>query len=225
MVRFIHLTCIFLLMILVSACSSFNVKEIGKSDIDLVADTHRQSVDALIYELMGKLYKRNPRELSKQAEPIIGAQVQRLRQMIVKDQPLLVDGDEDIAILRKGFSADFQGDRVFHLMAGLISMTHKSYNYRSDFFLFDKLDQQKLYNSARNIEVFAWLLRTSKDASGQPVLLSTALKGPVINLSFERLIGKMIALQDMMAVISADGDRRTIKSVAQGVIRAIFLPI
>ena len=212
-------------MLLMSACSSFNIKEIGKADIDQVADMHRQSVDALIYELMEKLYKRNPRELKKQAEPSVAIQVQRLKQMIVKDQPLLIDGDEDVAILRKGFSADFQGDRVFHLMAGLISMIHKSYNYRYDFFLFDKLNEQKLYNSARNLEVFAWLLRVSKEASGQPLLLSTELSGPVVNLSFERLMGKMIAIQDMMAVISADGDKRTVKGVAQGVIRAIFLPI
>ena len=45
------------------------------------------------------------------------------------------------------------------------------------------------------------------------------------NLSFERLFGKMIALQDMMAEITANSGNRTINRVVQGAATMIFLPI
>jgi hypothetical protein len=217
---FILLLCLFSL-----GCSSVNLKQLGKGDIDLVADSHRLQVETLVFELMEKLYKRNPRELKKQNKASISAQQARLKNLMIQNQALLIDGEEDTAIISRGFDLDYEGDRVFQVIAGIMSMVHKSYGYRSDFYLLDKLEQQKLYNSARNFEVFAWRLRMAKDSKGTPLLLSTETQGPVVNLSFERLLGKLISLQDMMAIIAADGDRRIIKTVTQGVMRMVFLPI
>jgi len=104
-------------------------------------------------------------------------------------------------------------------------MAHKSYGYHVEFFILDKLDQQKLYNSARNIEIFSWRLRTDKDENGELLLLSTHIDGENTNLSFERLVSKLISIQDMMALIAADGDLRAINGVTQGVAKMIFLPI
>ncbi len=205
--------------------NSFNVKQLGKGDIDFVADSHRKEAESIIYELMTKLYKRNPIQLQKQADPVIESQINRLKQAVKKGSPLLVDGQEGVDLLKQAFAKDFTGDRVFTLASGLLSMIHKSYGYHTEFFLFDKLDQQKLFNSARNVEVFSWRLRTDTNDSGQLLILSTELIGPTTNLSFERLIAKLISIQDMMAVIAADGDRRTINDVAQGVAKAVFLPI
>jgi hypothetical protein len=213
------------LAILTSGCASYNVKHLAKDDVNMVSDVNRQTVSELIYSLMAKLYRRNPRELNKQVEPTIASQVARLQSMVVKEQALRVDGLEGVVILRKGFDPHFKGDRVFQLMAGLMSMIHKSYGYRSDFYIFDSLGEEKLYNSARNLEIFSWRLRNTKGAQGETLLLSVAVDGPFINLSYERLLGKMIALQDMMSLIAADGGRRTINSVAHGIISMVFIPI
>ncbi len=204
---------------------SFSVKQLGKGDIDFVADSHRKESEKLLFELMAKLYKRNPKELLKQVDPNIDAQVARLKKATVKNSPLIIDGLEGVSLIKQAFDQEFQGDRVFTLVGGLLSMLHKSYGYHLEFFIFDQLDQQKLYNSARNIEVFSWRLRTEKGSNQQPLILSTQLTGETTNLSFERLIAKLISMQDMMALIAADGDRRTINGVAQGVAKAVFLPI
>jgi hypothetical protein len=204
---------------------TFDVKQLGKGDIDFVADAHRKESESLLFELMEKLYKRNPRELQKQQNPHIDRQIARLKAAIHEDSPLLIDGLEGVDLLNQAFNSTFRGDRVFMLVGGLLSMLHKSYGYHVEFFIFDKLDQQKLYNSARNIEIFSWRLRTEKDESQQLLLLSTELTGETTNLSFERLIAKLISMQDMMALIAADGDRRTINGVAQGFAKAVFLPI
>lgn len=206
-------------------CTSLDIKQLGKGGVNQVTDLQRQSVDELIYELTEKLYKRNPRELRKQPQATIESKISELRAQVINGQPLLINGAEDIAVLDDSFDPAFNGDRVYQLMAGLLSMVHKSYGYRTDFYLMDKLDQQKLYNSARNIEVLAWRLRNTRDANGEPLLLSTQLSGPVVNLSYERLYGKLIALQDMAALVAANGNTRLINSVAQGIVRVVFLPI
>jgi len=218
-------TSLVLLMMLLPGCGSFNIKQLGKGDVDFISDAHRQGVDDLLYEMMVKLYRRNPAELNKQLEPSISAQVARLKASVVAGAPLVIDNIEGVALLRQAFDPDFEGDRVFTLVGGLLSMVHKSYGYHTEFFLFDTLNQQKLYDSARNIEAASWRLRTSTSTDGELLLLSTVLSGPDKNLGFERLVSKLISLQDMMAAIAADINKRTINGVAHGVARAVFIPI
>jgi hypothetical protein len=220
---------LFSLLISIGALSgcgqTFDVKQLGKGDIDFVADAHRQETQRLLFELMEKLYKRNPNQLNKQLETTIEAQFSRLKTAINQGSPLLIDGLEGVELLKQAFDQAFTGDRVFTLVGGLLSMIQKSYGYHLEFYMFDSLDQQKLYNSARNVEVFSWRLRTEKDANQQLLILSTQLTGETTNLSFERLVSKLIAMQDMMALIAADGDRRAINGVAQGFAQMVFLPI
>lgn len=222
-----HIYFILLLsLLLTSGCTqNFSVKQLGKGDIDFVTDSHRKESEKLLFELMNKLYKRNPHELSKQADPTVQAQITRLQASVNADSPLLIDGLEGVELLKQAFNTDFHGDRVFMLVGGLLSMLHQSYGYHLEFFIFDTLDQQKLYNSARNLEVFSWRLRMVRGENNQPLVLSTQLTGDTTNLSFERLISKLISMQDMMALIAADGDRRTINSVTQGLAQMVFLPI
>ena len=49
--------------------------------------------------------------------------------------------------------------------------------------------------------------------------------GPVINLSFEREFGKMIASLDILSKIAADKSNRTVVKVIQTVATAVFLPV
>ena len=104
-------------------------------------------------------------------------------------------------------------------------MIHLAYNSRTQFYLTDTLDPQKLYNSARNIEIAAWKLASSRDARGEPLLRSNEIAGDVRNLSFEREFGKMIAYQDAMAEIAAQRTNRTIRRALQTLATAVFLPI
>ena len=103
-------------------------------------------------------------------------------------------------------------------------MVFLAYNGKTEFYLTDSLDPQKLYNSARNIEIAAWKLANSRDARGERLLLSNEM-ADVPNLSFEREFGKMIADQDAMARIAAQRTNRTIRRAIQTLATAVFLPI
>ena len=104
-------------------------------------------------------------------------------------------------------------------------MVFLAYNGKTEFYLTESLDAQKLYNSARNIEIAAWKLANARDARGQPLLVSNEMAGDVRNLSFEREFGKMIAYQDVAAQIAAQRTNRTIRRVVQTLATAVFLPI
>jgi hypothetical protein len=120
---------------------------------------------------------------------------------------------------------EYAGDRVFAFGVGLASMVFLAYNGKTEFYLTDTLDPQKLYNSARNIEIAAWKLANTHNPRGGPLLLSNDTAGDVRNLSFEREFGKMIAYQDVMAQIAAQRTNRMIRRVVQSLATAVFLPI
>lgn len=222
-----------LLLSLLSACTSggtrpFSLKNIAKSDIDMVTDAHIAELDLLARQLMIKLYKRNPRELHK-APP--GTTLEkRIKQLFGLPRTVrfaeLGDHYANTAV-PLAFADDFTGDRVFALMVGLTGMIHRAYNFQSEFYLLDSLDQQKLYNCARNLEATAWQLSNRRDTAGRLYLHSNAIdfQSGRTNLSFERIFGKLISLQDMMARIVADKNNRTINQVVHGVASTTLLPI
>ena len=86
------------------------------------------------------------------------------------------------------------------------------------------LDPQKLHYLARNYEIAFWKLEHDHDPRGRLYLFSNSLEGSG-DLSFERLAGKLIALQDYMAQVVADSGNRRIKNVIQSVASAVFFPI
>jgi len=202
------------------------VEQIAKSDIDNVLDVHIKESKNLLRELMVKLYKRNPRELQKSELKLIEEQLVRLFDLKhTWDFPEL-EGKYDVALIQLTFDKDYQGDRVFTFVAGLMSMIMKSYNYKSEFYMFDTVEPQKLYNCARNIEIAVWKLSNNLDSSGEPFLYSNSLANEeVTNLSYERLFGKLIATQDNITTIMAGKNNRTVKTVIQKMATAVFLPI
>lgn len=205
--------------------SGFRLENLAKSDIDFVIDGSIRAQEDHLRELTIKLYKRNPAELRKHA----GATLEkRLAQLFARPGELLFDeleGKQSVEAMLLGFEPAYQGDRVFAVMAGLTDMIRRSYEYKQEFFILDELDQQKLYNSARNIEVLVWRLGHRRDADGRAWLLTNELSEQGSNLSFERLFGKMIALQDMLAQITADKTNRSITKVIQNTATMVFLPI
>ena len=202
------------------------VSQIVKSDIDNVLDVHIDESRRLLKELMSKLYKRNPRELKKSSYKMVEENIVRLFDLThTWDFPEL-GGAHDIESIRLVFNEEYQGDRVFAFVSGLMSMIMKSYNYKSKFYMIDSVDPQKLYNCARNLEIAAWKLNNDHDLQGNLFLMSNSLANEEIrNLSYERIFGKLIATQDNIAIIIAGKKNRAIKTVIQRMATAIFLPI
>lgn len=190
-----------------------------KNDIDLVTETHQRVVFAALRELAVKLYLRNPREWKKEGNESLEAAVAALS----GDPFPSVEGKTSIDSIRLAFDEGFHGDRVKAFVAGLETMVLNSYDGHRDFYLYNMLDAQKLYDSARNIELASWLIRTKRD-SNDTLFLLTLNEGDKMSLGIERLFGKMINAQDMMAQIMADRSNRTIKNVLQSLVTA-FIPI
>lgn len=211
---------------LINGCGSQTVRiqNIAKSDINMVGDNHIKATNELLELLIRKLYKRNPRELHKNSGMTVG---QRMAQIFSDPGRLQfdeLDHRQSVDAILLAFDPMFAGDRVFALGVGIRGMLYRAYNEQKELFMLDSLDAQKLYNSARNIEILAWRLAHRRDAGGKPYLLTNSTVRPV-NLSFERLFGKLIALQDMMARITEQRSRRTINKIVHGIASAVFLPV
>jgi len=217
-----------LLLPVLSGCTTDErlLKNLAKSDIDFVADAHLREMNRLLQTLLVKLYKRNPRELAKSA---VASVEQRQRQIFATPGRLAfteLDDQQGTQALELAFTEDFAGDRVFAVMVGLVTMVRSSYNWQEEQYLFDSLDAQQLFDSARNLEILAWRLSNRRDAQGNLLLLTNSQPGEEENLSFERHFGKMIATQDMLAFIIAGKVDRGISRVVQGAVSsAAFLPM
>lgn len=230
-----HSVLLVAVMLLLTACSSqpFNIKDIAKTDIDMVADLHRQKTRDLVIDLMQKLYKRNPRELRKQPGASFDSRLAQLYGQTRLQFDELGDA-HGVEAMNLGLSESYQGDRVFAVVVGLAGMLREAYGYKNEFYVLDDLDQQKLYISARNIEVLVWRLNQSRDSYGKPLIYTNGFSQAVssnrnhpveINLSFERLFGKLIAHQDMLANIMSDKTQRAINSVAHSLVSMTFMPL
>lgn len=225
--RKILLVCFCSLYLLVLAgCggSSFRVQNLVKTDIDMVADLHYRQVELLLKELTVKLYRRNPRELQKAPGNSIDLRVTQIFTHPGKPQFAELDST-GIDAIQLSVDPAFKGDRIFALMVGMTGMIRESYGLKTEFFMLSKLDHQKLYHSARNIEIAMWQIRTHLDEQGGALILTNSRKGEGYNLSYERLFGKLIAHQDMLALIVAQKNQRVIKTVALNVASMAFIPL
>ncbi|MDH5191419.1 MAG: hypothetical protein OEW89_09225 [Gammaproteobacteria bacterium] len=197
------------------------ISYLAKSDIDTVSDIHLKTTLKQLRRLAKKLYLRNPKELSKSSYSSVENALQNI---FVYESGLTGSGD-GVIHFQHAFDEAYTGDRVKAFIKGLKIMITASYNHKEEFFMFDELDPQKLYNCARNIEIAAWRLNNTRDTKGNLFLLSNAVNGKVKNLSFERLFGKLISQQDTMALIISEQTNRNIKRIVQTLASAVFLPI
>ncbi len=228
--KFLFCCCTLTLLI---GCSSdtvqnFRIESLAKSELDMVIDAHlsQTSLDAIT--LMKKLYKRNPTQLAKAPKTV--SVDKRIKQLF--GHPRQIQFNElgskyANSALILAFDSDFQGDRVFAFMAGISGILHSAYNYQDEFFMLDSINEQKVYNSARNLETASWLLNNSKDSATALYLLSNSYTNQqtTANLSYERLFGKIIASQDILANIIANRNNRTINKVLHGVASTTLLPL
>jgi hypothetical protein len=189
-----------------------------------VSEIHIDQVESLLKELTQKLYRMNSMELGKTPGATIDSQMTRIFQCPPEQPYPILKNKEGTPAILLGFEPGFEGDRVFAMMYGLYTMIHASYSKKCDLFLLDFLDAQNLYNSARNIEIFVWQLKARHLPNGDLFLITNVCDGPVENLSFERIFGKLISLQDTMALIVSS---RTGRMINQAVHMAgmAFFPI
>ena len=213
-----------LLPVLLCACGNYEIKNLAKSDIDLVADEFIAETRSAVRELVVKLYKRNPDQLHK----IPGLTVEgRLAQLKVHRHELdfpELKGKQGIDAMNLAFDPAFRGDRVFALIVGLGSMLRIAYSYKPEMFIHESLDSKVLLASARNVEVLLWKLKNTRKPNGEHYLITYEYQGVVDNLSFERLFGKIIMLQEMMARIAGDSDDRAVTGAVRAVSK-VFIPL
>lgn len=201
--------------------SSLEARQFAKTDIDRVVEAHQREVFVRLRLLAEKLYKRNPREWQKSGQPNAEAVLVRLFDTAHNWRFEELNGLRDLDALRLAFREDYSGDRVFALMVGLGSMVMTAFDDKSEFFIVDQVDAQKLYNAARNVEIAVWKLNHGRDVDGNPILLANEGE----NLSFEREFGRVIGSLDVLSKIIADKTNRSVVRMAQGVATAVFLPL
>ena len=205
-------------------CSGYEIKNVAKTDVDLVTDEFVAESRRLVSDLLVKLYKRNPAELRKTQGMTIDGRLAQLRD---NERELLfteLSGAQGIDAMNLAFDPSFRGDRVFALVVGLGGMLRQAYGYNPEFFIYHRLNSDALLTSARNVEVLLWKLKNARKPDGDYFLISHEYKGRVDNLSFERLFGKLIVLQEMMARIAGDADDRAVNTAVHTVGKA-FIPL
>lgn len=224
------------LLVFITSCSSNQIKsptsqydkssvnQFAKTDFDRMADLEiRENMESLKI-LALKFYKRNPSQLKKSTQDNAEKMVNWIFHGDHNNEFEQLQNKKDVECLNLVFDESFNGDRVLALIIGLKTMLLESHGNKTDFYLFDKLDPQNIYNVARNIEVVVWKLSTKKMENGEPFLISNSISGNEQNLSFEREFGKIIGRSDYFAYTLSEKTERTITRAVQSVSTRLFLP-
>jgi len=205
---------------------SGSINQLAKTDFDRLADVEYRSNMQSLRTLMIKLYKRNPRELAKSTAD----SAEKMAEWVFEGdkqhhwQFEALQNKQDTTAIHLAFDQQYQGDRVLAFIVGLQTMLAKAHNHKTEFFIPDNIDPQKIYNVARNVEIAAWKLSNSVDENGHLFLLTNEINETEHNLSFEREFGKIIGRTDFYAIVLAEKSQRFISRVAQSLATAVFLP-
>ena len=223
----ISLLFIILVSFYVCSCTTtpVHLSDFAKTDIDMVVDLHIQQTESLMRELAEKLYRRNPIQLTRGGRKTLD---QALAILFNKQRNLSfpqLDGRLGTDAMLLALDENYSGDRVFALMTGLLSMIRTSYGNKAEFFMLDELEPQGLYNSARNIEILVWRLKARVNEHGKPIIWTNNQPGEEQNLSYERLFGQLISLQDTMALIAGQKWNRSINFIVRTAASTVFLPV
>jgi len=217
---------IILSIFILTSCKNNVFTNIAKTDVDIITEIHVSNANNYIEDLIIKLYKINPKYILKNKEfDTVSSVIIDIFKEVDKSK-LDRTGQENINLILKGFSKDFNGDRIYLICKPLYGMINASYNYKRKFYLTDpKLDAQKIMNTAINIETLVWRLSNEKENNILLIKTNSIDDNKNINLSFERLFGKLINNQENMAKIISSQQGRIIQKAAKGIVSSIFLPI
>lgn len=203
------------------------INQLGKGDFDRMADVEMHENTESLRTLMIKLYRRNPAELKKSTSD----SAEKMSTWVFEGGAQHQYQFEEINNLQStdaiflAFKPEFTGDRVLSFIVGLHTMLLKAHNNKTDFYLTDSIDAQRIYNVARNVEIAAWKLSNARKPDGSLYLLTNEMNESEKNLSFEREFGKIIGRTDLYAISLAEKSQRFISRVMQNLATAVFLPI
>jgi len=199
--------------------------QLGKTDFDRMADHEiRENIQSL-RTLMIKLYKRNPSELKKSTSDDAEKMVNWVFNGNHNFNFEAINNLQGTDAIYLAFNEEYKGDRVLPFIVGIYTMLIKAHGGKKEFYLFDSVDPQLLYNASRNIETAVWKLSNAKDVSGKPFLLTNELTEKENNLSFEREFGKIIGRTDFLAFTLSEKTERSITRVIQNLVTGVFIPI
>jgi len=204
-----------LLLALQPGCGGMRtLTNIGKTEIDMATGTTIKALNEYLRQLALALYRHNPDELGR----VPGATLEARMEQII-EYPLEVAYEETghrqgVQAVELAFDPAYRGDRVFAMMLGISGMIRGAYNGQREIFMFDFLDAQKLYNSARNLEI--WKERLRRQSGPVPVRTGD---GGVFTA-----IDKMTALQDLTATVFENKGDRLINRTIHGA-ATVFLPV
>lgn len=199
--------------------------QLGKTDFDRMADHEiRENIQSL-RTLMIKLYKRNPSELKKSTSDDAEKMVNWVFNGNHNFNFEAINNLQGTDAIYLAFNQEYKGDRVLPFIVGIYTMLIKAHGGKKEFYLFDSVDPQLLYNASRNIETAVWKLSNAKDVSGKPFLLTNELTEKENNLSFEREFGKIIGRTDFLAFTLSEKTERSITRVIQNLVTGVFIPI
>jgi hypothetical protein len=201
-----------------------SINQFGKSDFDRMADYEiRENIESLKI-LMIKFYKKNPNQLKKSTSD----NAEKMTNWVFNGNHnwkfKRINNAQGVDALNQVFDDNFEGDRVLSLITGLYTMLIKAHGDKKEFYIFDSLDPQKIYNSSRNFEIIVWKLSSKKNNKGQPYLISNEISSSQANLSFEREFGKIIGRTDYFAFTLSEKTERAVTRAIQNFTAGIFLP-
>ena len=199
--------------------------QLGKSDFDRMADHEIRENTQSLRTLMIKLYKRNPAELKKSTSE----DAEKMVNWVFKGNHNwnfeAINNAQGADAIYLTFNEDYKGDRVLPFIVGIYTMLIKAHGGRKEFYLFDSIDPQLLYNTSRNVEIAAWKLSNTKDTSGNLFLLANEMNEKESNLSFEREFGKIIGRTDFIAFTLSEKTERGITRIIQNLATGLLIPI
>jgi hypothetical protein len=184
----------------------------------------RENIQSL-RSLMIKLYKRNPAELKKSTSEDAEKMVNWVFNGNHNWNFEAINNIQGNDAIYLTFNEDYKGDRVLPFIVGMYTMLIKAHGGKKEFYLFDSIDPQLLYNASRNVEIAAWKLSNTKDASGRLFLVANEINEKENNLSFEREFGKIIGRTDFIAFTLSEKMERSITRVIQNLATGILIPI
>lgn len=195
-----------------------------KSDMDRIADVEMRENTQSLRLLMTKLYKRNPAELKKSTSGTVEQMVDWVFEGGQNWKFDAIGGVQDLDAMYLAFKPEYTGDRVLPFIVGIQTMLIKARGGKTEFFLTDSVDPQRVYNTARNIEIAVWKLSNTRDETGRLYFVTNEVGGKEPNLSFEREFGKMVGRTDLYALTLAEKNQRAITRITQGVATKLFIP-
>ena len=199
--------------------------QLGKSDFDRMADHEiRENIQSL-KSLMIKLYKRNPVELRKSTSEDAEKMVNWVFNGNHNWNFEAINNAQGTDAIYLTFNDDYKGDRVLPFIVGIYTMLIKAHGGKKEFYLFDSIDPQLLYNASRNVEIAAWKLSNTKDTAGNLFLLANEINQKENNLSFEREFGKIIGRTDFVAFTLSEKMERSITRIIQNLATGLLIPI